>query len=364
MPGALMLANPDRFATAQRMAQAFASSDLVPKHMQGNMANCLIAITLADEMGENPLMVMQNIVVISGRAGWMTQYMISRANTSGVFCGPLRWRTEGAGDTLAVTCFGDLAGVDDDPRVEVKVSLAMAKADGWTRNEKYKSIPEQMLRWRSAAWLIRLYAPQVMFGMPTDDELQDTMKDVTPPKFGLDDFKPSGAHKRADPVDVTPTREEVMPHKQSERAVSSDQRRQRSEDNASAPAVAGADPADLAMSEAGAAAIGASLAAGELEWEDALIARDAEGVPPAEEDALRTAALERMDLHVPFEDGRPALWVPLAVTKLRRMQKDHAPAADYEMFKAINFAAIAAVRERHPQHHRDIEALIAKGKAS
>ncbi len=196
MSSSLMLTQPDRFATAQRMAQAFATSELVPETLRGSMPNCLVALMLADEMGESPLMVMQNIFFVGGRAGWMTQYMIARANRSGKFLGPLRWRSEGAGDDLAVTCFADLADIDGDPRVEITVTMKMAHADGWTRNAKYKSIPEQMLRWRSAAWLIRLYAPDVMFGLPTADELEDTIKDVTPPKLGIDDFKPSGERRK------------------------------------------------------------------------------------------------------------------------------------------------------------------------
>ena len=52
--------------------------------------------------------------------------------------------------------------------------MAMAKADGWTKNAKYRSIPEQMLRYRSATWLIRLYCPEVTCGMQSTDELKDS----------------------------------------------------------------------------------------------------------------------------------------------------------------------------------------------
>jgi hypothetical protein len=58
--------------------------------------------------------------------------------------------------------------------VSVNVSMAMAKADGWTKNAKYRSIPEQMLRYRSATWLIRLYCPEVTCGMQSTDELKDS----------------------------------------------------------------------------------------------------------------------------------------------------------------------------------------------
>jgi hypothetical protein len=58
----------------------------------------------------------------------------------------------------------------------------MAKAEGWTRNAKYQTMPEHMLRWRSATMLIRLFAPEVMLGIPAADELED----ITPLRAGPD----------------------------------------------------------------------------------------------------------------------------------------------------------------------------------
>lgn len=165
--------DPALFEHYQRVANLFAKAELVPAHLRGKVADCFIGVCIAREMGVSPVMVLQNIYFVGGRAGWATQFMIARANTSGKFRGPLRWREEGAGDKLAVTCFADLARVEGESRVEVTVDMAMAKAEGWTKNAKYNSIPSQMLRWRSATWLIRLYAPEVMMGIPAQDELED-----------------------------------------------------------------------------------------------------------------------------------------------------------------------------------------------
>lgn len=212
---------PDRWTMIQRMAQAFAKSDLVPEAMRDNHGNCIVALLLAEQMNENPLMVMQNIFFVHGRAGWITQYMISRANNSGKFRGPLRWEVKGEGDGLSVTCFADLRDVENDARVEVSVDLRTAIESGWTTytNKAGKiviharwattAMQTQMLRWRSASWLIRLYAPEVMFGMPTADELEDTMKDVTPPKFVGDDFKPGATRKDAI-INADPPQEKVV----------------------------------------------------------------------------------------------------------------------------------------------------------
>ena len=187
------------FGILQRKAAAFANSTLVPEHMRESIGNCTVALLLAEEMRENPLVVMQNMHLIKGRPGWMTQYMISRANRSGKFQGPIRWNVINQGtEDLAVFAYADLRDVHGDPRVESPaISLKDAIAAGWTtyRDKLTKKIEthdrwntpamqEQMLRWRSAAWLIRLYVPEVMFGLPTVDELQDISRDevdITPP---------------------------------------------------------------------------------------------------------------------------------------------------------------------------------------
>jgi hypothetical protein len=160
-----MMLVEDTFNQLWRVAGLFADSRLVPDHLRGKRGDCMIALTMAEAMGENPLMVMQNIYIISGKAGWQAQYMIARANQSGVFKGGIKWRQEGEGDSLKVTAYAVLA--DDGEEVSFPVSMKM-------RNPKYNTIPELMLRYRSATLLVRLYAPQVMMGMHTVDEIQDS----------------------------------------------------------------------------------------------------------------------------------------------------------------------------------------------
>ena len=57
--------------------------------------------------------------------------------------------------------------------VKVSVSMETAKKEGWTRNTKYQTMPQQMLRYRSATWLIRLHCPEVLLGMQASDEITD-----------------------------------------------------------------------------------------------------------------------------------------------------------------------------------------------
>lgn len=182
-PTSDMLANPELFAHMQRVAKVFCASALIPDHLKkNNGADAFLALQIARERGENPVTVMQNIYFVSGKAGWSASYMVARANKSGTFKGPIRWRKDGAGDGLKVTAYARMA--DDGEEVSAEVTLAMAKAEGWTRNSKYQTMPEHMLRWRSATMLIRLYCPEVLIGMSTADELEDMraagqLRDVT-----------------------------------------------------------------------------------------------------------------------------------------------------------------------------------------
>jgi hypothetical protein len=179
-----ILASQASFEHMQRVAKVFCASDLIPAHLKkNNGADALLALQIAKRMNEDPVSVMQNIYFVSGKAGWSASYMIARANRSGVFKGPIRWKTTGEGENMVVTARGRLAEIEGED-VEVSVSMKMAKAEGWVKNPKYSTMAEHMLRWRSATMLIRLYCPEVMMGMPTEDELTDSryaanFRDVT-----------------------------------------------------------------------------------------------------------------------------------------------------------------------------------------
>ncbi len=166
-----MMMDPEAFAQGQRVAKMLASSRLVPQHMQGQTADCFLALHMARRLGEDPLMVCQNIVIIQGTAGWKAQWLISRANRLGVFRGRIRFDEHGQGDSLGVTARAELAETGEE--VSASADMAMAKAEGWTKNPKYQSMPKQMLSYRAASFLIRLYCPEATLGYQSAEELED-----------------------------------------------------------------------------------------------------------------------------------------------------------------------------------------------
>ena len=53
------------------------------------------------------------------------------------------------------------------------VSMRMARQEGWTKNQKYSSMPELMLRNRAATFFGRQYIPDLLLGVQTSEEVVD-----------------------------------------------------------------------------------------------------------------------------------------------------------------------------------------------
>ena len=171
------------FEMLQRQAKMFASSSLVPKEFQGNIANCAIAINIAKRLGTDPFMTIQNVDIIHGRPSFRATFLIAMVNSSGRF-EPLQFKMDGIEGAADRSCIAWAKSKDDGTVLEgPKITIAMAKAEGWSTKSgsKWITMPELMLRYRAAAFFARLYAPDITLGMMTAEEAHDTaIRDVTP----------------------------------------------------------------------------------------------------------------------------------------------------------------------------------------
>lgn len=171
------------FDEAQRFAKALASSTLIPQQFQGQQgfANCLVALNIARRMQMDPLMVMQNLHIIHGRPSWSSQFIIGLINGCGRFS-PLRYDITGKGETLACTAVATELSSGQELRGP-EVTMAMAKKEGWASKpgSKWQNMPELMIRYRAAAFWGRLYIPDLLVGIQTQEEVLDVEPvDVTP----------------------------------------------------------------------------------------------------------------------------------------------------------------------------------------
>lgn len=203
------------FEFLQRTAKAFACSTMVPTAYQSMVtkgygqnqtvepnpaaiSNCMIALDMAQRMNANPLQVMQNLNIIEGKPSWSSQFIIAAINASGKFS-PLRFDLEWLGEmdaTYSTFEWENRQKVEKKHKVRITnarcvawaiekatgerlesapVTIEMAVNEGWygKNGSKWRSMPDLMLRYRSAAFFGRIYAPELLMGLPTTEEVQD-----------------------------------------------------------------------------------------------------------------------------------------------------------------------------------------------
>lgn len=165
------------FEHAQRVAKMLSSSGLIPKDYQGNIQNTMIALEMANRIGTSPLMVMQNLYVVMGKPSWSGPFIIAAINSCGRFS-PLRFVKSGEGEQYGY----EATATDRDKNVLVgpKVTWEMVKGEGWygKPGSKWKTLPELMFQYRAAAFFGRLYAPDILMGMQSAEEVYDVHNPV------------------------------------------------------------------------------------------------------------------------------------------------------------------------------------------
>ena len=167
----------------QRAGTLFSASSLVPKDYQGKggLSNCVIALNMAARIGADPLMLMQNLYVVHGRPSWSAQFLIACFNQTGRFS-PIRYRWSGTVGKDDWSCQAWSTDRETVEQIEGPViSIATAKKEGWysKNGSKWQTIPQLMLMYRAAAWLVRTHAPEIAMGLPTAEESADIAEHVT-----------------------------------------------------------------------------------------------------------------------------------------------------------------------------------------
>jgi hypothetical protein len=201
------------FEAAQRMAQALCTSTMVPSEYRGQqgLSNSLIALEIAARMGLSPLVVMQNMTPIHGKPTWSSSFLIATVNASGRFT-PLRFVFDDKEQPSR--CY---AVASDKASGEVlegeTISVEMAKREGWwsrpdrygKETSKWQSMTGQMLRYRAAAFWVKVYCPEISLGLMTQDEAADVQPVVVDAIEAQGDGQPRTQPAAAVP-ELLPTR--------------------------------------------------------------------------------------------------------------------------------------------------------------
>jgi hypothetical protein len=211
-----IFATVESFELAQRMASALAKSTVIPKDFQNNISNTLIAIDMSKRMNMPPMMVMQNLVIIHGKPSWSSTFVIAAINASARYKTPIQFKLEGTGNNMS--CIAYVTTWDDVVLEGPKITMEMADKEGWLNKagSKWKTMPEVMIRYRSASFFGRLYCSDILMGVYSEDETNDMQKEkqksAVPNTFVIEKEEPPVVETVIDIVseEVTEQKQEVF----------------------------------------------------------------------------------------------------------------------------------------------------------
>jgi hypothetical protein len=180
-------------AIAQTLARGVAT---VPKHLQGNVGDCLAIVMQSASWKLNPFAVAQKTFLIGGRLGYEAQLLNAVATSLRVIDGrfeytyfgdwskiakkPVMKRSQNGYEVMTpgwdendeggigVTVTARLRG-DPAPR-----DLELLLQECWPRNSTlWAAKPRQQIAYLAVKQWMRLYAPDAILGVYTVDELQE-----------------------------------------------------------------------------------------------------------------------------------------------------------------------------------------------
>jgi len=182
--------SPEGMNQLVRFAELMAASKAtVPAHLAGKPSDCLAVTMQAAQWGMNPFAVAQKTHVVNGTLGYEAQLVNAVVSSSNLLATRLNYRWDGdwtrvSGKTdkspnLTVTVWATLKG-ESAPR-ELTISMAQA---GVRNSPLWEQDPRQQLAYLCVKRWARLHSPDVLLGVYTPDELQETAprveRDITP----------------------------------------------------------------------------------------------------------------------------------------------------------------------------------------
>lgn len=169
----------------QKVAKVYAASSFLPASWRKlpdgeRLANLIIIVNRAGALKCDPLLLLQNLDIIAGRMCWRSSFLLQLLQAHG-------WRGSSydfVGDPNTPAFWGDDANgctfsainpATGERETGTKITVAMIKGEGWLNKEgsKWKTMPEQMFKYRAVAFFARTNAPAVMGGFYSDDEVRD-----------------------------------------------------------------------------------------------------------------------------------------------------------------------------------------------
>lgn len=151
-------------ADALALANAVASTSMVPKHFKDKPEETAAAMLYGASLGLDPMQAVKSVYVVHGQAALYARSMDALVKSAG----HETWTVESTDEQVTVA--GRRAGTE---RVEQSTwTIARATRAGYTSNEKYKTDPQAMLHAKAMAEVCRKIAPDVLMGVYSVEERQ------------------------------------------------------------------------------------------------------------------------------------------------------------------------------------------------
>lgn len=203
--------NENHSSSEQKILQIQYSS-IIPLELRGKTQELIELDKMANYRGIPLLNLLSNIQFLDGKMGWRSTYIIASINKAkDRFSEPLNFRSLGKeGDSS----FGFKAYTYDMKGNLIEgpaITIEIANKAGWTKKEdsSWNTLPELMLRYRAATLFGRLYAPDILDGIHTIDELVDIYSvSGSLPKEAIDQ-KVIDSLKESESVVITEAKAEI-----------------------------------------------------------------------------------------------------------------------------------------------------------
>lgn len=166
---------PQSLDQAAKLAELMARGKLVPNHLQASPGDCIMVIEQAMRWGMSPFAVAQSTSVIQGKLMFSGALVAAALQTSGLLASRLSYDYSGEGEGRQVKVSATVAG-EREPR-----SLVVTLREARTNNKVWQTQPDQQLAYHGARVWARRYAPEVMLGVYSPEEMPDIPADITGP---------------------------------------------------------------------------------------------------------------------------------------------------------------------------------------
>lgn len=186
-----MIFDDGKFARMHQLAEIMASATCtIPRHLQGKPGDCFAIIAQAAQWRMNPMVVAQKTHLVNGALGYEAQLINAVIKSMNVISGRFHYEYVGDWEGFRKAAFmkakeagcGVNVGAVINGESEITwMPMPLYMESVTTRNSPlWKTNPQQQLAYLAVKYWVRLYAPDALLGVYSDDELAVTEAPVAP----------------------------------------------------------------------------------------------------------------------------------------------------------------------------------------